>query len=96
MLELDDAERRKLRQFGAPPLTDAPIERASVGYPPLEALLSTNELDELLAPEGLVYHTNDVRVITAFVARLTQLCAALPAYWKQSGAWTETTEHSFD
>lgn len=96
VLELSSSDRTKFRQFGAPPLTERPIEPAPLGYPPHEALLSMKELNDLVTLDGLVYHSNDVRTLALFVERLVQICKTIPAYWKQAGAWAEASDYEID
>ncbi len=96
VLELNSADRLKFRQFGAPPLTEKPLEDALLGHPPLEALLSVGEINDLATLDGFVYRSDDVRALALFVERLVQICKTIPAYWKQAGAWAGSTDHEID
>jgi hypothetical protein len=91
MLELHTYEREQLHRYGAAPLVRTRPGPVIIGAPTPHALLTDNQLLELIDPDGLTYQSFDLREVNWFVDQLRVACEELWGYWKQAAAFTGTS-----
>ena len=83
-LELSSYDQEQLRRYGAAPLIEPPIMPPDAMGPPLEAVLTAEQFQALMSPDGYQFDSTDLRRVGAFIERLTAACQELVPYWENA------------
>jgi len=85
----NSTEERCFRTFGAPPLTDPPLEyEISRSQPP--GLLTSDQLAALVTENGVNIDFSDVRKALSFINDFKLACKALPSYWRAARSFDDS------